>query len=155
MNKNLLLIILGLLIVAGAGYFILNKSTSQPTQQTPSPAQQATPTTSQEYTLTLSQQNVSSESGTATLTQENGQVKITLNLTGAPQDVTQPAHIHLGTCPDVGEVKYALTSPVNGMSETVLDVTLDQIRSELPLGINVHKSTSEAKVYVSCGDLTL
>ncbi len=155
MNRNLLLVIIGIIIIGGAGYFILNKSTTQPAEQTPVPTDQATPTPSQAYTLTLSEQNESSESGTATLIEENGNVKVTLNLTGAPAGVTQPAHIHVGSCPDVGAVKYALTSPVNGVSETILDVTLDQIRSELPLGINVHKSEDEAKVYVACGDVTL
>lgn len=155
MSKNILFIIVGLLIIGGAGYFILNRSLNQPVQQTPSPTEQATPTPPQEYTLTISEQNDSSESGTAILTEENGQVKVVLNLIGAPEGVTQPAHIHLGSCPDVGAVKYALTSPVNGMAETMLDVTLEQLRSELPLGINVHKSENEAKIYVSCGDLVL
>ena len=74
---------------------------------------------------------------------------------GAPQAVAQPAHIHVGTCLDVGAVKYPLTSLVNGMSVTVLAVTLDQLRAEQPLGLNVHKSTAETSVYVSCGDLAL
>ena len=151
MNKNLL-IGLAAVVVIVIGYMSLNKS--NPAQPVP-PIEETTMPALQQFTVTLSEQNASGESGTATLVEENGKVKVTLQLTGATQDVTQPAHIHVGSCPDVGEVKYPLTSPVNGMSETMLDVSLDQLRSEQPLGLNVHKSTTEASVYVSCGDLAL
>jgi len=151
MNKNLL-IGLAAVVVIVIGYMSLNKS--NPAQPVPSIEETIMPAL-QQFTVTLSEQNASGESGTATLVEENGKVKVTLQLTGAAQDVTQPAHIHVGSCPDVGEVKYPLTSPVNGMSETMLDVSLDQLRSEQPLGLNVHKSTTEASVYVSCGDLAL
>lgn len=103
----------------------------------------------------MSEQNNSGEFGTATLTEENDKVKVVLKMTGAPAGVTQPAHIHIGSCPEVGAVKYPLTSPVNGLSETTLDVTLDQLKAAMPLAINVHKSVPEGSVYVSCGDLTL
>ncbi|OGH20747.1 MAG: hypothetical protein A3D74_05480 [Candidatus Levybacteria bacterium RIFCSPHIGHO2_02_FULL_37_13] len=150
MNKNVIIGIV--IIIAIVGFLMLtNKPTtpvSQPEETTQAPA-------STEVTVALSEQNASGESGTATLIEVDGKVKVTLNLTGATQDVTQPAHIHVGSCPDVGEVKYALNSPVNGVSETMLDVTLDQIKSGLPLGINVHKSETEAATYVSCGDITL
>ena len=80
---------------------------------------------------------------------------MSVSLTGAPAGVAQPAHIHVGACPGVGAVKYPLTFPVDGQSETVLDVTLEQLRSELPLAINIHRSAAEASVYVSCGELSL
>ena len=157
MNKNLTYVILGILVLVGVWYFVFNKPSQPATpptttiqEQTASPSAVMT-----DITVTLSEQNKSGEVGTATLSEVDGKVKVTLNLTGAPADVTQPAHIHVGACPDVGAVKYPLTSPVNGVSETMLDVTLAQLKSELPLGINVHKSAKEASVYVSCGDLTL
>lgn len=158
MNKNITYAILGILVLVGIWYFVFNKPTTPPaspvttttTEQTASPSAAVS-----EVTVTLSEQNDSGESGTATLMEVEGKVKVTLNLTGAPKDIAQPAHIHVGACPDVGAVKYPLTSPVNGASETTLDVTLAQLKSELPLGINVHKSATEAKVYTSCGDLSL
>ena len=127
-----------------------SQPTTTTTQESASPS--AIP---QEITVVLSEQNSSKESGTATLMEVDGKVKVTLKLTGASAGVTQPAHIHIGACPEVGAVKYPLTSPVDGMSETMLDVTLAELKSGLPLGINVHKSVTEAKVYVSCGDLSL
>lgn len=103
--------------------------------------------------ITLSPQNDSGESGTATLKQENGKTKVVVDLDSAPSSA-QPAHIHTGSCADLGGVKYPLISPVDGESETLLDVPLTQLVSELPLAINVHKSSEEISVYVACGDIT-
>lgn len=153
MNKNLVIgiAVVGILIVGYMMFF--NKQQSAPVVTT---TQDSTPSaTISEVIVNLSEQNESSESGTATLVEVDGKVKVTLKMTGATPGVAQPAHIHVGACPEVGAVKYPLTSPVDGMSETVLDVTLATLKSELPLGINVHKSAAEAKVYVSCGDLVL
>src|SRR3989338_9157106 len=155
MNKNLTYTVVGVLVLIGLWYFVFNKPTPTPpqpavTQETATPS--ASASASPVVVVNLSQQNASGESGTATLMEVDGKVKVALKLTGAPTGVTQPAHIHVGKCPDVGAVKYPLTSSVDGVSETMLDVTLAQLNSELPLGINVHKSVEEAKVYVSCGD---
>lgn len=108
-----------------------------------------------ESTVQLAQQNESKQSGTAILTEKDGKVTVTLNITGGVADIPQPAHIHLGSCPNVGSVAYPLTNVVDGTSETVLGVTLADLAAKQPLGINVHKSAAEAKVYVSCGDLAL
>ena len=150
MNKSLLIGIV-IVIIAVGGFLMLS---NKPTEQTPQSEEIMEASPSSEVTVTLSEQNSSGESGTATMMEVDGKVKVTLNLTGAPDAITQPAHIHVGACPDVGEVKYALTAPVDGVSETMLDASMDQLKSELPLGINVHKSEEEASVYVSCGDIT-
>jgi len=104
-------------------------------------------------TVEIISENDSGESGRARLVEENGQVILTISMDGAPEDVSQPAHIHLGSCPEVGGVQYPLTNILNGESITTIDVTLDQLKSELPLAINIHKSVDEASVYVSCGNL--
>lgn len=110
-------------------------------------------TTDRTMTITLSSQNNSGESGVAILKEVNGKTEVKLRLEGAPKGVTQPAHIHSGSCASLGGVKWPLTFPVNGKSETTLDLSFDQLKAELPLAINIHESTAEAKVYVSCGDL--
>lgn len=151
MNKNLLLII-GAIILLGAGYFLF----VSPQQQVTQPLEEAVEEISiPESVVVLSEQNESGELGVATLTEEDGMVKVTLNMTGAPEGVAQPAHIHLGACPDVGEVAYPLTNVMDGVSETTLNVTMEQLRSELPLAINVHESVENSGLYVSCGDLEL
>jgi hypothetical protein len=108
---------------------------------------------SNQITINLAEQNDSGESGTAILKEEDGQVIVTIDMTGFTEDVSQPAHIHVGVCPDVGAVVYPLTNVLNGESETTLDVTFAQLESELPLGINVHKSVDEASIYTACGDI--
>ncbi|MBI3443446.1 hypothetical protein HY008_02150 [Candidatus Woesebacteria bacterium] len=153
-NRNLMVLaaitVLGILAVMS--YF---QNAGQKIQQYTQRLTQTVPTSvPREMVVVLGQQNKSKESGTATLRELNGQLVVTLNLTGAPKGISQPAHIHIGNCPGVGEVKYPLSSPVNGWSETTLNVTFDQLMSELPLAINVHKSAKESKVYVSCGQLS-
>jgi len=104
-------------------------------------------------TVELTEESDSGESGIATLVEENNQVTVTIIMTGAPENVSQPAHIHLGSCPGIGGIQYPLTNILDGDSITTIDATLDQLESELPLAINIHKSVDEASVYVSCGNL--
>ena len=106
-----------------------------------------------EVTFKISEQNTSGMSGVAMLESVGEKTKVKVRLVGAPRGAAQPSHLHTGACPNVGAVKYPLTALMNGKSETVLNVTLDQLKKELPLGLNVHKSAAEASVYVACGDL--
>lgn len=105
-------------------------------------------------TIKLDAQNTSGEAGTAVLKEVDGKVVVSLNLTGAPKGISQPAHIHLGSCPNPGAIKYPLKSPVNGISETTLDVTFDKLKALGKLAVNVHKSPTQANIYVSCGNLS-
>lgn len=105
-------------------------------------------------TVTLAQQNDSGEEGTVDLVEENGQVKVTINLSGVPE-TDQPAHIHAGACPEPGAVVYPLTNVVNGTSETMVDTTMAQLQAQMPLAVNVHKSADEVSTYVACGDILL
>ena len=153
--------IIGGLIYAAIYYFVLAKeggyNSSGPsytsptvTPRTPSltPETMMTP-----VSITLDEQNNSGESGSAILKEENGQTTITINLTGFTKDVPQPAHIHAGSCPGVGNVKYPLTNVVNGQSITTISATLAQLKQQLPLAINIHKSQSAIDTYTSCGKL--
>lgn len=159
MNRNILIGVV-VAVVLVVGFLLLSNSqktsSPEPAVTTPTTQDTASPSaTVNDVVVTLLEQNSSKESGTATLREVDGKVIVSLNMVGAPEGVAQPAHIHVGSCPDVGAVKYPLTNVMNGMSETTIDVTLDQLRSQLPLGINVHKSQPEASVYISCGDLKL
>lgn len=148
------------LVVLAGGYFVLSgKQTTTPTSPvTPMQSEATDGAMVQEemktITVSLEAAKDSSESGTATLTEEAGKVTVVLSLTGGPTTTPQPAHIHVGKCPEVGVVKYPLTNVVDGKSTTTLDVTLSKLLGELPLGINVHKSVPEVKVYTACGDIT-
>lgn len=151
-------VILGAIVYGAIYYFFLSKNNSYNNSKSsieyssPSPSQAAV--MSGETTVTLKPVNNSNEAGTAVLKEENGQTKVTINLTGFTKDLAQPAHIHVGECPGVGSVKYPLTSIMNGISTTTLSVNLDQLKKELPLAINVHKSAAEASVYTACGPIS-
>jgi len=149
-------VIIGAIIYGAIYYFFLSKnngynnksSDNSYSSQNPSPSSAMM----NEIKTVLKPVN-SNEAGTAILTEEIGQTKVEINLTGFTKDIVQPAHIHLGDCPGVGSVKYPLTSITNGESTTTLPVTLDQLKKELPLAINIHKSASEVSVYTACGPI--
>lgn len=104
--------------------------------------------------IKLDEQNKSGQKGEVTITQTGtSTVKVIVSITGKPSSVSQPAHIHVGACPNPGAVKYPLTNVEKGASQTDLPLTLAQLLSELPLAINVHKSAAEASVYTSCGNI--
>lgn len=103
--------------------------------------------------ITLLQLNASGEYGTAFLVPEGSKTRVILQLTGAPRENAQPAHIHAGSCANLGAVQYPLAAAVNGYSETILSLSLSSLLSKRPLAINVHQSTSEAGRYISCGNL--
>ena len=94
------------------------------------------------------------ENGTATLLQSGDDVIVKLRLSGAPADVPQPAHIHMGTCDKLNpKPTYPLHNVINGTSETTVpNVKLSDLEAGT-FAINVHKSTTEIATYVSCGDL--
>ena len=101
-------------------------------------------------TVQLGEQNKSGESGTATITPQGNKTQVVLQINGAPADA-QPAHIHAGTCASLDpKPKIPLQNVTNGKSTTTLDMPMSEVMSG---AINVHKSTSDIKTYVACGDL--
>src|SRR5580704_14736966 len=106
-------------------------------------------------TFNLNTQNSSGETGTATLRQVQSDVSVTLTMTGTGvADMTQPAHIHTGTCANLDPApKYPLNPITKGSSVTIVKgVTLKSLETG-GFAINVHKSAAEAKIYVACGDI--
>lgn len=106
-----------------------------------------------QLTVALAAQNNSDESGTAVLTEVDGHVQVMMKVDGEPAGAKQPAHIHTGACPTPGAVVYPLNNVVGGNSTTVLDVSMETLLAQLPLAINIHKSATELKSYMSCGDI--
>lgn len=161
--RNIIMYLLVAILLYGAIYFLfLNKKGSDQTNNAMAPqasptqtvATSPTETMTEPMTVTLDAQNDSGETGTAVLTEEEeGKTKVTLTIAGAPKGIAQPAHIHSGACPKPGAIVYPLTNVVNGVSETTLDVDTETLMKQLPLAINVHKSASQAAIYVACGDL--
>lgn len=108
-------------------------------------------------TVELAEQNSLGQTGTATIVEnEEGMLVVTLSMLGGNFSQPQPAHIHLGACPEPGPVEHPLSNVVNGISVTTLPVSWqDLVDSAEPMAINVHKSAAEASVYTACGDLPL
>jgi len=81
------------------------------------------------------------------------QTKVVLELKGAPAGVSQPVHIHKGTCANLDpKPAYPLSPVVNGKSETTVNASLDSLEKG-GYAINGHKSAQDVKTYVSCGEI--
>jgi hypothetical protein len=108
----------------------------------------------QSITIKMNALNDSGENGTATLTQTAEGVNVAVALDGAPADVPQPTHIHIGTCGHINKApEYALKNTVDGKGESsVGGITLaDLLKGHY--AVNVHKSGTDIGTYVSCGDI--
>jgi hypothetical protein len=103
-------------------------------------------------TVPLATQNNSGVSGTATLTEMGNQTQVVIHVTGEPSGGSEPAHIHVGTCTNLGAVKYPLANVVNGTSTTVVNASLPSLMTG-NFAINLHKSAAQIQVYVACGDI--
>jgi Cu/Zn superoxide dismutase len=105
-------------------------------------------------TIPIAAQMASGETGTATLTQAGPNVTVVLAIKGAPATTPQPAHIHTGTCTNLGGIAYPLTNVVAGTSTTtVKGVTIDKLLGA-SYAINVHASADNLGKYVACGQIT-
>ncbi len=148
----------------------MSPETTSPTQESmmPSPSPTSSPLASSSLmpnvpamlTISLLSQNNSGQQGTAVLTPtKDGKVNVTLNMQGGNFTTPQPAHIHVGSCPKPGAVKYPLKDVVNGKSSTDLTVTMDELKAlakgSSKLAINVHKSATELDMYTACGDIKI
>lgn len=103
-------------------------------------------------TVKMEAQNGSGETGTAVLTQTGADLTVVLDITGATA-TAQPAHIHTGTCANLGGVVYPLTNVTGGKSTTVVkNLTIDKLLGAT-YAINVHESASNIGKYVSCGGI--
>ena len=101
-------------------------------------------------TVSLQEQGGSGESGEVTLTAVDGErTRVVIELGGAPAG-PQPAHIHERACDDLDPAPANnLENVLEGRSETVVDVSLEHLRSS-PHAINVHRSPEALDEYVAC-----
>jgi hypothetical protein len=105
-----------------------------------------------ELTLELAEQNGSEQEGTATFTPLGvGRTRIVMELTNPP-DMSQPAHVHSGSCDDLGDPVIALSAVEDGRSETEAPVSLAQLVED-ELVIHAHKSEAEYDVSVACAPI--
>ena len=80
--------------------------------------------TSASLTLRMAEQNSPAQSGSAVLTASGSQTNVVVSVTSGPSGLSQPIHIHSGTCGEnLGGVEYGLTALVDGRSESTVDVS--------------------------------
>ncbi len=105
-------------------------------------------------TIDMNEVDDSGQSGSADITSDGDQTIISVSIDPGEEGVPQPAHIHDGSCAELGGVAYPLEDVVDGESETTVDVTITElIQGEY--AINVHLSEDEMGVNVACGTLPL
>ena len=101
----------------------------------------------------LAEQNGSGQSGSATFMPLGGdRTRIVMELNGSPA-AQQPAHVHSGSCDDLGDAVVGLTDLEDGRSTTVADVGLAELERG-DLVIHAHKSEAEFDVSVACAPVT-
>lgn len=150
--KKVLLV--GLAVVALAGCSKKPAADQMMVPSTESTANTQTDAMMKPLEMMLAEQNTSGQTGKVTLEDGDGEVIVTISMEGTKSTVPQPAHIHTGACPNPGAVKYPLEDVVDGKSVTRIDAkTVEELKQEMPLAINVHKSATESKVYTACGDI--
>ena len=151
MSSRLLIgIIILIVILVALGFILYNRITLPELENTDLVEEEEA---ARGILVNLFEQNDSGITGTAYLLEVRGELKVIFDFKGAPENLAQPAHIHANTCADIGGVVHPLDFPVNGYSETILPLTLDEVLAHLPLSINVHKSAEEPQIYVACGDI--
>ena len=107
-----------------------------------------------DISVALAELSGSGQSGTATLTAENGEkVRVAITLDGKGR-ASHPAHIHEGSCDDLNPTPaYPLASVEEGSSETVLEGVGIEKLQDGDYALNVHESDSEPDEYIACGNL--
>ena len=104
-------------------------------------------------TIDMAAQSGSNQTGVAFVERDGVMAIAGVFITPGAEGVTQPAHVHTGTCEAPGPIVQPLASVMNGSSSSFISVfpATDPAQG---LIINVHKSEAEAGVYVSCGVLS-
>lgn len=108
----------------------------------------------QSITIELVAGREGGQTGSAMLTAKGDQTEVVISVQPPSPGVQQPAHIHTGSCPNVGAVVYPLTNVVDGRSTRLINAKLADLLAGT-FGLNVHKSTAESGIYTSCGNVTL
>lgn len=144
------LVIAGVVLAGGYYYMKMTSGGYKP------PVLTASPTPALPTTVQLTEQNKLGQSGTVTIMDNaQGKAVVKIAVSGGKFPDPQPAHIHIGSCPKPGAVKYPLTSVVNGVSETTLAVSVADLKASTELlAVNLHQSAAKSSVYTACGDLS-
>jgi hypothetical protein len=91
--------------------------------------------------------------GTAEMPEYPDFVGVFVRIAPGPSGVSQPIHIHEGTCANLGPVASSLRDVDGGVSHTILrGVSLSDLQTG-NFAIAVQRSEDEPDVFVACGDI--
>ena len=103
--------------------------------------------------LQLGEQGGSGQSATASLRSQGSATTVVIELSNPPA-VPQPSHIHQGTCENPNpQPAFPLDNVEDGMAETTVNASLEELQGDEDYYVNVHKSEAEIETVVACGDL--
>ncbi|MEX0763506.1 MAG: CHRD domain-containing protein [Dehalococcoidia bacterium] len=114
--------------------------------------QEAPVTANTPVILAVNELNSSGQSGVVQLNPRGTQTEVVVTISAGPSGIQQPAHIHTGTCDDLGGVTYPLNNVQAGTSSTVVPVSLPALLQGGVFALNVHQSQPQISTYVACGD---
>lgn len=104
---------------------------------------------SDSLTISLDEMNDSGQSGFVTLSSRGDQTEVVVSATGG---ISALAHIHEGSCAELGGVAHDLNDTSEAISSTTVSATLDSLING-SFAINLH-TDGNAGVYSSCGDIS-
>ena len=96
----------------------------------------------------------SEQRGGADFFENEGKVEAVVRLENVPAGVSQPVHLHSGSCDALGKIVFPLNPVVDELSQTTLNVSGEEFQSQLPLAVNVHKSEDELGVNIACASIS-
>lgn len=105
-------------------------------------------------TIDMKEVDDSGQSGSADITTDGEQVTVAIEIDAGEEGVPQPAHIHEGSCQELGDVAYPLNPVEDGQSESTADVSMSELLAG-EYAINVHLSEDDLETHVACGTLPL
>ncbi len=110
----------------------------------------------QEFVIPLVSLGLAGQTGKAFVRQVDGRVVVNMRMDTAPQAVIQPVGFYRGNCQKIGEAVYALAGMVDGKSTTTYyELSLDDVKKNIPLVLVVSSSRDEQATRVSCGEVIL
>lgn len=158
--KKLLLPLIVLVILLSVVIFLTNKkTTSQEQLSTGDTTTENTQDFSAIFSLGVPVLEVNGSTqtgGVSFVEEEDGKLKVTLDLTPLEEGTEQAVDIRLGACPTPGEtIAIVMNSLTDGKGEIKLEQTLDDFLKELPMVVAVHRSGEETSEITACGDIML
>ena len=106
------------------------------------------PAAADSLTIALAEMNESGQTGFATVTARGDQTEVVVSATAG---ISALAHIHDGSCLELGGVAHGLSDTSGSISTSTVDATLESLTTG-DFAVNLHIA-EDASVYSSCGDI--